>query len=303
MRWQIIFSLLFFIFVIFLLVFYWIIPSTKFAEFIAKPSNFNFTTDEHNNMQYHPNMRFPSSVISYRIDTDCSAEKTVEMEKSFLELPEITVLNFYPVASDEEIYVTCREDKEKEGEFFVAGEGGPTNVIAGKNFNVIFKGKITLLRESDCENSNVGTHELLHVLGFVHSLNRYNIMYNVTNCKQTIGEDIPTLINDIYSYPSLSDLTFANVSAVRRGVYFDVNMTIRNEGLKNSEATKVEIYGNEKMIKDFDLEPIEIGEGVRISFGNILVMQLSISELKIKIISDFEELNKENNNVVLEIKS
>lgn len=300
MRWEIIFSVIFIAFALFLLVFYWLIPF-NIADFIYKPSNFNFTIGESQQMQFYPNLRFPSSLISYRI-SDCSSVKEADMEKAFLEISDITVLKFYPVDSDEQIFVTCREDTQREGDLFIAGEGGPTKVIAGDKFNVIFKGKITLLRESGCKNSNIGVHELLHVLGFEHSLNPYNIMYNITNCQQTIGDDIPKLLNQLYSYQSLADLAFRNVSAKLKGAYLDINMTIKNKGLKDSETASVEIYTDDKLLKKFELESLEVGEGVIISFSNIFVPRLSVGNLEILIISDFKELDKENNDIKLEIK-
>lgn len=300
MRWGIIFSVVFFLFATFLLVFYWLIPSNV-AEFIMKPSNSNFSISGSSEMQFYPNLRFPSSSVSYKI-ADCSSVKEADMEKAFLGISDITTLKFYPVSSDEEISVTCREDTEREGNLFIAGEGGPTKVIAGEEFNVILKGKITLLRESSCEKSNIGIHELLHVLGFDHSLNPYNIMYNITNCKQTIGDDIPNLLNKLYSYPSLPDLKFANVSAVMHGIYLDINMTVRNEGLKDSMISKINIYTDDNLLKEFDLESINLGEGVIISYTNILVPKLSVKKLGIVIDSAFEELNNENNNITLEIK-
>ncbi|GAI14097.1 unnamed protein product, partial [marine sediment metagenome] len=52
------------------------------------------------------------------------------------------------------------------------------------------------------------------------------------------------------SYP---DLSFENVSAVMNGRYLDTNMSIRNNGLKDSEKTKIEIYADGKLVKEIEL--------------------------------------------------
>ena len=123
--------------------------------------------------------------------------------------------------------------------YFVAGEGGPTNISSTNDFNVITHGQVLLLRDSDCPTPNVATHELLHALGFAHSTNPNNVMYPVTNCDQTIGQDIPELINTLYSTPSYSDLSFANASAIIHGRYLDTNISISNNGLNDSEQGNI----------------------------------------------------------------
>lgn len=301
---KIVFSLIFFILVIMLLVFYWILPIGKLIEFgISGSGNSNFTLNASlgQGMQFYENMRYQSPNISYMIDS-CPLAREDEMKRAFDFLENYTMLNFYKVNSKEEISVTCEDSFRGDNRLFVAGEGGVTNVTATENFNVIFNGKVLLLRESKCPNPIVGTHELLHALGFDHSDNPNNILYPTLNCEQTIGDDLVNHINWLYSFPTLSDLSFEDTSASMKGSYLSFVITLRNHGLKDSENSTLIIYADNKSIKEFEVESIPVGSGRIITLSNVLVMRRNIEELEFFIKYNFEELNKENNRVTLKIK-
>jgi len=149
-----------------------------------------------------------------------------------------------------------------------------------------------LIRDSNCENPNIALHELLHALGFDHSENSNNIMYPISKCKQTIGDDIFMLINELYLTPSLPDLAFENVSAVMRGKYLDVNMSINNDGLKDSMESKIFIYADDKLVKEIELEALKIGYGRIISLSNLFVKQINVNSLDFFIDYNFSELEK-----------
>jgi len=299
-------SFIFFLVVVSLLVVYWFIPFNT-TEFFIQPGNSNFSlesTENQGEMQFYPDMRYPNPQISYKIDSDCSMQKRDDMERAFEIIAEESVLQFYPVNSNEEISVAC-EDKQKfqrDTRTFIAGEGGPTNITKTENFNVILHGDILLLRDFKCNIPNVGIHELLHALGFEHSTNPNNILYSVTKCGQEIGDDTISLINELYSTPTYADLAFEDVSAIMNGKYLGVEISVRNHGLKDSEDTKILIYVDGKQAKEIELESIEIGYGRVITLTNIWVPKISVHEIEFVIDSDFSELNRENNKVLLEIK-
>ena len=150
MEWKSLPGLLFFIIVIVLLGFYWIIPFDE-TDFGFKEKNYNFSLNESGNvtgMQFYPKMRFPTSNISYRVE-DCPLGKKEDMERAFDIISNKTVLSFYPMPDSEEISVTCDSRNKMEGELFIAGEGGPTNITRTSNFNVIKRGQILLIKESE----------------------------------------------------------------------------------------------------------------------------------------------------------
>ena len=301
MGWKSFLSIIFFLAVIFLLFFYWFMPWNE-IEFGIKEKNSNFSLSglDKENTQFYPNMRYPSSEISYKI-SECPLKKKNDMERAFDILENKTILKFYSIDKAEEISVACDSSAKVEGGMFIAGEGGPTNITKTNNFNVILNGKILLLRESECERPNIAIHELLHALGFEHSPNPNNIMYNFSKCSQIIGDDTFELINKLYSVPSYSDLDFEDVSAIMRGKYLDLNISVRNNGLSESGAAKIEIYADDKFLKEIELNPIDIGYGRIIILSNVWVPKISVKELKFFINSSFNELDKNNNVIVLKI--
>jgi len=302
MNWKIIFSFVFSFFIIVLLFLYWFAPLETFEfETHMDNSNFSIGDSELKNMQFYPQMRYPNSKISYKI-YDCSLQKQNDMQRAFEILENLTMLEFYPVLEKEEISVFCEDKNRIEEGLFIAGEGGPVNITKTSNFNVIRKGKILLIKDFKCDIPNVALHELLHTLGFDHSSNKNNIMYETTKCGQTIGYQIPNLINKLYSVKSSSDLSFEEISALMHGKYLDANISIRNNGLKKTKNFKIVLYGNEKIIKEIEIEGLEIGYGKIINLENMWVPQLSINELTFKINYDFEELSKGNNVAVLKIE-
>ncbi|MBM3228758.1 matrixin family metalloprotease [Candidatus Pacearchaeota archaeon] len=250
-------------------------------------------------MQFYENMRFPDSQVSYRIE-DCPLNQKDQMERAFNIIENKTILNFYSVNSNEEISVTCDSAAKTEGRMFIAGEGGPTQIVKTEKFSIILKGEILLIKESRCEQPNVAIHELLHVLGFDHSENPNNIMYNISRCDQEIGEDTIGLINWLYEFPSLPDLSFEQASASMKGRYLDVSVTIRNNGLKDAEASNLIIYSGDKKIKEFEIEALEIGFGRSVTLTNILVIS-KIEDLRIFIDYPYAELDKQNNEIFLEV--
>ncbi|MGY4884742.1 MAG: CARDB domain-containing protein [Nanobdellota archaeon] len=289
--------------ILILLSVYWFIPldTTEFNLSSSSNSNFSLNAYSTNTIQFYPNMRFKDATLSYRIQ-GCPLQRKNDMEWAFEIIEEKTILDFYPVTSNEEITITCEETEKTEGKYFIAGEGGPTNITVAGEFNVIEKGKILLMKDSDCEKPNIAIHELLHVLGFDHSPNPKNIMYEVSRCDQDIGDDIINFINKIYTIPNNPDLLFENASAIMHGKYLDVEFSVRNNGLSNAGESTVRIIADGKQIDEIELPPVEIGYGRRISVTNVWVNQIGVEEIEFIIYNNFEELDKSNNKVSFEIK-
>jgi|APSaa5957512576_1039674.scaffolds.fasta_scaffold13319_2 hypothetical protein len=268
-----------------------------------KETNFSVIGNSMVDSQFYSNLRFPSKEISYRIDSDCSLQKQNDMEEAFSIMENATILNFYPVEKGEEISVYCSDEVKQEGNLFIAGEGGPTNITKLLDYNVIFNGKVLLIKDSSCPTPNVAIHELIHVLGFDHSENKNNIMYPISRCNQDIGDDTIQLINDLYSVPSLPDLVLLNSVAKVHGRYLDLNVTVKNEGFIRSEAFKVNVYADDNNVREIEVAPIEVGYGRNIMLTNIGINLLSVDKFKLMIESNFSEINSDNNEIVLNLKN
>jgi hypothetical protein len=298
---KIVLSMLFILVVLSLLILYWFVPFSD-TNFFVKPKSSNFSLGNNTQpIQFYENMRFPTSKISYRID-NCPLQKREDMLQALQIISEKTILSFYGVNNNEEIIINCENKNVIEGGLFIAGEGGPTNITKSGEFNVITSGKILLIKESTCQNPNIAIHELLHVLGFDHSEDPNDIMYSISKCDQEINPATIKLINSIYSIPSYPDLVFENVSAIMHGRYLNLNMSIRNNGLQDAPSAKIIVYADNTTIKNLDINPLEIGHGRMISLTNIWISQFSVQNIKLDIVTTFDELKKENNEVLLEVK-
>ncbi len=290
-------------FMLALLTMYWIFPTNSVNFNFKSPTTSNFSQSLEKEMQFYHNMRFESPNITYEIENKCSLQKRQDMRQAFDIIENLTILDFS--FSDEgmiQVYCEKKSDQEPtEKGFFIAGEGGPVNVTIGKYFNVIHGGEIILIKDSDCERPNVAIHELLHVLGFDHSENENNIMYPVSKCKQIIGEDMINKINEIYSYPSLPDLEFDSASAQMKGRVLDLNLTIRNEGLVDAGEFEIIVYGDGKEIKRIQSEGIGVGYAQKITITNNIITRLKINSMAFSIQTNYEEINKDNNEIALDL--
>ncbi len=265
--------------------------STNAAEGVVRESYYNPS-------QFYPNMRYKDRVISYEISDSCDIAKKKDAERAFSFLGDRTFLDFIPVMNDEkgEISVLCSNigPKPEEEGHFVAGEGGPSEIINTSKYAVILSGKVSLYRRTrECVRPNIAIHEILHALGFNHNSNPGSIMYSVTECEQEVDNYIIDEINRIYRTESASDLAVEKVDAVKSGRYLSFEIVIGNFGLQNSKYSKL-VISNDEVVKEFDLGEIEIGTRKILNVENLRISRNSKS-LIFNVKTNEKELDKKNN--------
>ena len=253
--------------------------------------------------QFYENMRFPEKKIGYKIEEACDEQKTSEVNQAFSILEGLTILEFYPDSTNGKLTIYCSDiepETKKEG-YFVAGEGGPTEVINTTLYGVILSGKISFYRDEKCEKPNIALHELLHALGFDHNNNPDSILFPTLDCDQTIDESIISDINNLYSTNSAPDLKITDVSAIKKGRYMDFKIELINRGLKDASQVFLGVYSDDQFTKEFNLEDLKIGTKKFLDVKNFKL--LSRNTKNVKFFVDYgnkvDEIFENNNQIDL----
>ncbi|MBU3923330.1 MAG: matrixin family metalloprotease [Nanoarchaeota archaeon] len=247
---------------------------------------------------FSENLRFNHKDISYFIDAGCKGVRRKAMIKAFEIFEEkMDLISFYEIGGSADIDVECSEGFQISESLFAAGEGGPSRIINTSFFKTIEKGSIFLYEDPMCDYPIVELHELGHVFGFDHSEDPLNTMYNTTNCKQRISEDMVRMIDDLYSVEALADASISELSAVKTGRYLDFNITVLNEGLVGIDAISLTIYGDGEKITTMEFGEIDIGYGRTLRASNVKLGFGSIENIDFVVDSEnkVRELNEGNN--------
>lgn len=250
--------------------------------------------------QFYPNMRYKSKIITYAIEPNCSLKKTNDVKGAFARIQDVTVLSFVEQARNPEVMIMCSniEPSAEQEDHFIAGEGGPVQIINTTNYAVILAGKVSLYRPDSCEKPQIATHEILHALGFDHNSNTKSIMYPYTECDQIIEQEIIDEIARIYHEDALPDLVIETVKASKAGRYLGFEAVISNQGIEDSEGSELIVIIKREEVKTIEIGSLEIGVRKILTITNLPVSR-NTEEITFSVQTDEEELGKENNQVEL----
>ena len=285
-------------------------PEQFIMEEINNPDNLNNLPEIQysETPMFYSNIRFNHNQISYNIESSCSQERVLKMEDAFFILHNKTkIISFYPVGSENaDISIGCSENYlSQEENLFVAGEGGPSEIVNTSLYTVILKGKMMLYKESLCRAPIVELHELLHVFGFDHSNNPKNIMYNFSSCNQEITKDITDNLISLYSIEPLPDLSIEEVNATKRGRYFDFKIKIINQGLEDITNSSFIVSSDEEDIYITSLGEMAFGEGKILEAKNLKLPSRNTEKVRFIVDGENEirELREDNNAIELSVGS
>ncbi len=261
---------------------------------------YGFQDENISGVQFYPNMRYREDTITYGIESACSESKRNTIESALKIIQDRTILTFKEDSQNPEIRYFCSNiaPKPDEETHFIAGEGGPSEIINASSFSVIISGKVSLFREEKCSTPLVAIHETFHALGFDHSKNPKSVMYSVTECKQEIDQYIINKIEDLYSIQSAPDLVIEKATANKDGRLLTFEITVSNFGLKDSQSAELVVYADGEPAKVFDLDETKIGVRKVISVEN-LMLPLRSNTIIFKVETSEPEISKENNAVEL----
>jgi hypothetical protein len=247
-------------------------------------------------------MRFPDNEITYGFNEGCDDEKMKNAREAFLKLQQKTILEFKETSENSQILIFCSDISPNPSEkgYFVAGEGGPTEVINTTLYGAILSGKLSLFRNETCDNPNIAIHEILHVLGFKHNDDPKSILYPTLECNQKIDDYLIEDINKLYSVKGLAELKIIKVDAVKTGRYLSFYIEIINRGLAESGEIVLSVHSGDKFTKEFSIEDMGIGIKKTLNVTNLKIPH-STSKISFYIDEDnfVPEISEDNNWVEL----
>jgi len=227
--------------------------------------------------QFYQNMRYRDRNISYELESVCGLTKWVNVKKAFEMISERTNLNFYISKENPEIMIYCSELPSEPGQenHFIAGEGGPTEIINTSLYAVILSGKISIYKEERCSEPKITLHEIFHALGFDHNNNSNSILYPITGCNEQIDGYLIDGLNRLYKTDSNPDIVIEKVTANRTGRYLNFEINITNRGLKDSQNATLHVYSDSLELGNFTLGGLEIGVKKTLDVQNLRISGFS----------------------------
>jgi hypothetical protein len=250
--------------------------------------------------QFYKNMRFQNKSISFGFEPSCDMVKKERVRKAFDIIAEQTqALSFYEAPFIKaQIDVACSEEKVEniESNSFVAGEGGPKEIINSTIYPLILSGRILLFESPKCDYPVVEIHEIMHVFGFEHINDSKSIMYPYYDCDQTLDKEYSTSLNNLHSTKPLPDLQIETLQATKHQFYLDFNISIKNQGILDSEKMTLNIIVKNENVRKFNIEEIPVGFGRTLTVQNLKLPGFSFPQtITFLLNTTSEEYSKENN--------
>ncbi|HLC31762.1 MAG TPA: matrixin family metalloprotease [Candidatus Nanoarchaeia archaeon] len=277
----------------------WVYYPSSPGEF----ASYSFSENQSNGgLQFYPTMRYKDSVISYSFESACGEQKKTDVVGAFSLLSERTSLEFRELSRGGEISFLCSKlaPEASQPRHFVAGEGGPREIVNTTQFAVILSGRVSLFRTDSCDEPVIALHEILHALGFDHQQDKMSVLYPVTDCKQELKEEIVQEINRLYAFPSEPDLVIEEVSANKTGRYISFIVSVGNQGLQDASPATLELIVRGEMIKEFTLGSLALGTKKHLTVQNVRIPS-DTTHIAFKISSSGSELSSSNNQVSLSL--
>jgi hypothetical protein len=246
--------------------------------------------------QFFPNIRFNHNNITYHFTEECTEKRREKMLQAFQIIEEKTGIITFAESNEPDILVSCSEEEmRKEKNLFVAGEGGPSELINLSLYSVILKGRIYLYKSSSCDYPVVELHELLHVFGFDHVDNPDLIMHPYANCEQRIHSSYINFLVNLYSVEPLPDLYFESAKMTKSGRYLNFEVIINNQGMIDAKNVSLWVMAEGNKIAEFQLKEIKFGAGKKFWAENLKLPSRGTENIELKIVSVSKEFIEENN--------
>lgn len=250
-------------------------------------------------IQFMKNIRFNHKNISYSYTSECkNREKNMNLAFKIIENLSTTI-SFYEKASNADITISCsKESIEEKPDIFLAGEGGPQEIINLSINPLILSGIINLYEqkyEEPCDKPIVEIHELLHVFGYNHINNKSTLLYPYYHCDQQIPIDIIEHLDNLYSQEPKAELFFSKFNVTKDDDYLSYELEITNEGIISAENIILILKDKTKELSKTEMNDLKPGSTAKYSVKNLKLPNKNSIEITFEIKTDTEEQDTKNN--------
>lgn len=260
---------------------------------------------------YHPllakNLRWPSLPIKVYIDKQgCTFGEENEIISGINKWNSILHKEFFIVINDSEdadVIAKCTDfiqDYPKQEEIVILGEAKIKKIIDTGLFNISESAVVYIkTRSKKCIEPVTVIHEFGHILGLDHVNDTKNIMYPYEDCDEEIENYTIETIKNLYSFPSLAELAFENISVNLENDKLVVDGILRNYGLVVSNKTNLVIYVDNKTFYTLDIQELNPGEGIKFTVSGFLDKPFKQIVIYIDEENNVSELFESNNEFIL----
>jgi hypothetical protein len=132
---------------------------------------------------------------------------------------------------------------------------------------------------------------------------------HLTSCDQKLDDSIINELKTLYSEENLPELSFEESAAIKKGIYLDFNITIKNSGAVGVDTKNIDldVYEDDKLTKRFNLlndldfsgtnGNLSYGASVSAQINNLKLREMDPNKIEFIIDKDnkIKEIDESNN--------
>ena len=260
---------------------------------------------------YHPllakNIRWSVLPIKVYVDeNDCTFGEKNDIINGINKWNIALGKTFFAITNDSkeaDVIAKCTDfirDYIEQNGIVILGEAKIERTVDTGLFNISESAIVYIkTRSKKCIEPVTVIHEFGHILGLDHVNDTKNIMYPYEDCDEEIENYTIETIKNLYSFQSLAELAFENISVNLENDKLVVDGILRNYGLVASNKTNLVIYVDNKTFYTLDIQELNPGEGIKFTVSGFLDKPFKQIVIYIDEENNVSELFENNNEFIL----